>query len=113
MVLPTATTAAKRAWSALSSVTAKIGEAFPSADGMKKFADFSKYMPYENAEEVAKKIDALKDDQPQKGPLDAKVEASVVGPEFDPLSMEPAMLERARETALLAREAMNALIEAL
>ena len=35
------------------------------------------------------------------------------GPEFDPLSMVPAMLERARETALLAREAMNALIEAL
>jgi hypothetical protein len=35
------------------------------------------------------------------------------GPEYDPLSIEPAMLERAREASLLARQAMNSVLDKL
>ena len=35
------------------------------------------------------------------------------GPEYDPLSIEPAMLERAREASLLAREAMDRVLDKL
>jgi hypothetical protein len=35
------------------------------------------------------------------------------GPEYDPLSIEPAMLERAREASLLARQAMDRVLDKL
>jgi hypothetical protein len=35
------------------------------------------------------------------------------GPEYDPLSIEPAMLERAREASLLAQQAMDSVLAAL
>ena len=97
-----------------------------------KLSRLSRLMPYGKTGVAGEKIKALlAEDQPQSlepgkdKKLSAeeraqklqeaadKIAQDAAGPEFDPLSMEPAMLERAREASLLARTAMNLVLEVL
>lgn len=91
-----------------------------------KLSDIRRLLPYADSKQVQDNVSALLDDQSsgsRKGTQEEKrnllqaaaanIAKNAAGPEYDPLSMETAMLERARETSLLARDAMNAVIEAL
>jgi hypothetical protein len=92
-----------------------------------------RFLPYGTKGEAQNKIEQLlAEDQAQSLPMSASPDeikkrleeaakklaaqdaAGVnAGPEFDPLSIEPAMLERAREASLLARQAMDGVLAAL
>jgi hypothetical protein len=74
-------------------------------------------LPYEEPDDVQSKIDELRaaSSQTNNGPKtepEAESKPSV-GPVYDPLSIEPGELGRARATELLARDAMERVIEAL
>lgn len=105
---------------------AHIKEKLGTGKGMlSKIWEFAKNsLPYEEPDEVQRKIEKLREASSQKNNDDndkgkqtetkpKEASESSVGPVYDPLSIEPGELGRARATELLARDAMERVIEAL
>jgi hypothetical protein len=104
---------------AVAHIKEKLGTGKGMLSSVLEFA--KKSVPYDDPADVQTKIDELRAASSQKGgeqgnQVTTKPEEageSRVGPVYDPLSIEPGELGRARATELLARDAMERVIEAL